>query len=216
METDFGAFHSVDLPLQEQLYSEYSYFLNTKLDKAVASRKEEFVAGRICASVALSKLGFKLDSLPMGDKREPIWPEGIVGSISHTKGIALALVDKKSSSKSIGIDVEEIIKDDKRKTIERMVAFDKELAFINLFAQKNKAYTVLFSAKEALYKLIYPLAPIYFGFEEARLVALDLETNSFVLELISDKPELQSYKRKYSGLFYEVDNKIISVLRVKA
>lgn len=215
MDLDFGAYYTLDLPLDKDLFEKNNHFLNEKLEKAVASRKEEFVAGRICAVTAASKLDIQLEELPIGENREPIWPKGLVGSISHTKGIALALVDRSSSSLSVGIDVEEIIKDEKFETIERMVASDKELAFLKLFAQKNKAYTVLFSAKEALYKLIYPLAPVFFGFEEARLLALDLETNNFVLELISERPELESYKRKYSGRFYEVDNKIISVLRIK-
>ena len=55
------------------------------LDKAIASRRREFAAGRACAREALAKLGLPPVPILRGEKREPLWPQGIVGSLQGIK-----------------------------------------------------------------------------------------------------------------------------------
>jgi 4'-phosphopantetheinyl transferase EntD len=47
-------------------------------------RREEFLLGRCAARLALRKAGLRYD-LPVlrGSRREPCWPDGFVGSITH-------------------------------------------------------------------------------------------------------------------------------------
>lgn len=214
MELEFGALSQIDLPLEDSLFTENKKLLPASLETAIESRKKEFIAGRLCAFRACEKLGLKLDDLKMGENREPLWPIDIVGSISHTKQMAISIVDSSKHSRSLGIDVEEIIKEDKIATIERMVGTKKDLAFLKLFSEKLVAYTVLFSAKEALYKLIYPLCQEFFGFSEAELKALDLERGEFVLRLSSENPKLKEYLGNYRGKFFRENGHIISVIRL--
>ncbi len=214
MELNFGALHSINLPIENDLMEKYSFLLNSHVEKAVGSRVNEFLGGRICAHKAASSLGVELNELLAGEKREPLWPSELVGSITHTKKMALALVDLKSSSRSIGLDAEEIIGDEKIETIEKMVATKKDLAFIRLFGDKHLAYTVLFSAKEALYKLLFPLCQEFFGFQEAELKALDLESGEFILKLDSKNSNLLPYLGNYKGRFYIDKGHVISVIRL--
>ncbi|MFT6070480.1 MAG: enterobactin synthetase component D [Bacteriovoracaceae bacterium] len=214
MELEYGALSQIDLPLDESLFNENLNLIPQSLEQAIESRKKEFVAGRLCAFRASKKLGLKLNSLEVGSKREPLWPLGIVGSISHTKKMALAIVDSSEHSRSLGIDVEEIIEEKKEATIERMVATKKDLAFLKLFSDKLAVYTVLFSAKEALYKLLYPLCQEFFGFMEAELKALDMERGEFVLKLDSENPKILGFNGVYRGKFFRKDGHIISVIRL--
>ncbi len=214
MELEYGALSQIDLPLEESLFQEHHHLIPQSLEQAIESRKKEFVAGRLCAFRASKKLGLELNSLKVGENREPLWPTDIVGSISHTKKMALAIVDSTKHSRSLGIDVEEIIEAKKEATIERMVATKKDLAFLKLFSDKLAAYTVLFSAKEALYKLIFPLCHEFFGFMEAELKALDMDRGEFVLRLISENPKLKPFNTSYRGKFFRKDGHIISVIRL--
>ena len=51
---------------------------------AVDSRRREFVTARRCAREALAKLGHAPGPIRVGPRREPQWPTGLVGSITHT------------------------------------------------------------------------------------------------------------------------------------
>lgn len=214
MELEYGALYQIDLPLEKSLYLENQSLIPKSLETAIESRKKEFVAGRLCAFKAALKLDLRLDQLKVGENREPLWPSEMVGSISHTKKMAIAIVDSAKYSRSLGIDVEEIIEENKEATIEKMVATKKDLAFLKLFSKKLEAYTVLFSAKEALYKLIYPLCHEFFGFQEAELKALDMDRGEFVLRLDSENPNLKEYLGSYRGKFFRKDGHIISVIRL--
>ncbi|MDT5175634.1 MAG: hypothetical protein QOG37_2885, partial [Mycobacterium sp.] len=51
--------------------------------KSVAKRRSEFITVRHCARVALGELGVPPAPILKGDKGEPCWPDGIVGSLTH-------------------------------------------------------------------------------------------------------------------------------------
>jgi 4'-phosphopantetheinyl transferase EntD len=63
-----------------------------QLDGAVDSRLREFATGRSCARQALAGLGLAPAPILRGAKREPLWPAGIVGSITHCRGYRAAAV----------------------------------------------------------------------------------------------------------------------------
>lgn len=54
--------------------------------KSVAKRRNEFITVRYCARQALSVLGIPEVPILKGDKGQPLWPDGIVGSMTHTEG----------------------------------------------------------------------------------------------------------------------------------
>jgi len=72
---------------------------------AVDKRKAEFCAGRYCAHEALKNIGASTEFIPIGDKGDPIWPSGTVGSISHDDDVAISIVTKRKNASGIGIDI---------------------------------------------------------------------------------------------------------------
>jgi 4'-phosphopantetheinyl transferase EntD len=74
--------------------------------RAVGQRRAEFTTVRTCARIALGRLGLPPAPLLSGPKREPLWPAGVVGSITHCDGYRAAAVARASEVAAIGIDAE--------------------------------------------------------------------------------------------------------------
>jgi 4'-phosphopantetheinyl transferase EntD len=77
-----------------------------EVERAVPRRRLEYAAGRACASEALARLGFPRSPLLSGTAREPLWPQGAVGSIAHSGGTCAAAVARACEFLSLGIDLE--------------------------------------------------------------------------------------------------------------
>jgi len=152
---------------------------------AVEVRRREFITARRCAREALARLGYAAAPIRSGPRREPLWPAGLVGSITHTTGYRAAAVAAQSVLASIGIDTEqnERLPDGVEEAI--TVAGEPEM-----LAALSRAYPathwgrLLFSAKEAVYKAWYPLTDRRLGFEDARL-AID-PAGTFAAKLLVD------------------------------
>src|SRR5260370_12098794 len=76
---------------------------------ATQKRQREFLAGRWCAEEALQCLGAGSTHVAMAEDRTPIWPDGVVGSITHTDDFAAAAVAWAADIAWVGIDSEQII-----------------------------------------------------------------------------------------------------------
>ena len=74
--------------------------------KSVAKRRHEFITVRHCARRALGQLGVPPGPILKGDKGEPCWPHGVVGSLTHCKGYRGAVVGRAGAVRSVGIDAE--------------------------------------------------------------------------------------------------------------
>jgi len=72
---------------------------------AVQRRQAEFIAGRWCAHQALRDLGRPAVALPTGSLRQPLWPDGAIGSITHEDAYCLAIVAPSVALDGIGIDL---------------------------------------------------------------------------------------------------------------
>jgi 4'-phosphopantetheinyl transferase EntD len=137
---------------------------------AVEGRRREFVTARRCAREALAELGHAPTAIRSGPKREPQWPAGVVGSITHTAGFRAAAVAPRSIFASIGIDSEQNgpLPNGIEESI--IVAGEPEmLAALDSAFPRTQWSRLLFSAKESIYKAWYPLTGRWLGFEDARL-----------------------------------------------
>ena len=137
---------------------------------AVEKRRVEFILGREAARRALKALGKSETSIVgKGQNREPIWPADIVGSITHAGDHAIAAVAWSKDYQSIGIDLEE---SNRGQNIAKAVATGKEFEWINaetdLIQERSLA---IFSAKESIYKALYPLCEKFLEFKDAELEA---------------------------------------------
>ncbi len=123
---------------------------------AAEARRLEFRTGRACAHAALEGLGVKAVPVLRGARREPLWPVGIVGSITHTTGFCAAAVAQTQDYRALGLDAEL----DARAADDfvRRVCSANEIARCAELGPVEHLANVVFSAKEAVHKLQYPLS----------------------------------------------------------
>ena len=127
------------------------------LGRSVPKRAQEFAAGRLCARRALLEFGVVNFPLRVGPQREPLWPEGYVGSITHTTGLCAAVVAERARFSAIGVDVE--IADRVKQQLWPHICVAAEIAWLDSLpeSQRVAAATLIFAAKEAFYKAQFPL-----------------------------------------------------------
>jgi enterobactin synthetase component D len=157
------------------------------LERAVAKRQSEFLAGRYAAQSGFKLLGLGNPEVAIGVHRSPVWPNEVIGSISHTGQVAMCALSLKNENDFLGIDVESLIAskvaDDIRSTI---LSADEESFLRRIDHDFAGLVTLIFSAKESLFKALYPHVGSYFGFEVAKLVELNFEAGSLIFELRSN------------------------------
>lgn len=151
---------------------------------AVIKRQSEFLAGRYAAKQAINFLGCTDSQIPIGPQRNPLWPNGIVGSISHTNTQAICLVGLREHVDYVGVDIENWLSRETAKEIADTLVTKRELSNIaELHIDEEKVLTIIFSAKESLFKAIYPAVGEYFDFDAVELQSLCLRTMKIVLRL---------------------------------
>jgi 4'-phosphopantetheinyl transferase EntD len=141
------------------------------LKKAQRMRAEEFAAGRSCARLLLREFGIEHFAIEVGADRQPLWPENLVGSITHTAGYCAAAAAPKICLRSVGIDTE--IAASVKPALWRGICTPSETAWLHSLPtpQQLSAATVIFSAKEAFYKCQFHLTQERLGFQD---VAVEL------------------------------------------
>jgi 4'-phosphopantetheinyl transferase EntD len=135
--------------------------------RSVAKRRNEFVTVRYCARQALGELGVGPVPILKGDRGEPCWPEGVVGSLTHCEGFRGAVVGWSSDVRSVGIDAEP--HDVLPKGVLDAISLPEERAQLGALPGDLHWDRILFCAKEATYKTWFPLTHRWLGFEDARI-----------------------------------------------
>ncbi len=135
--------------------------------RAVASRRRDVQWGRAAAHTALAELGADRGPLLRGDHGEPMWPEGIVGAITHSAGHVVVAVARRDRCGGIGVDLEHI--DRYFPELTDTVAVDTERVWLDALPLEERARATLelFSAKESIYKAFFPRVGRFFGFSAA-------------------------------------------------
>lgn len=136
--------------------------------RSVAKRRDEFITVRHCARIALGKLGRPPVPILKGDKGEPCWPEGVVGSLTHCTGYRGAVVGHSTEVRSVGIDAEP--HDVLPHGVLDAVSLPEERREMSTLPSDMHWDRILFCAKEATYKAWYPLTKRWLGFEDAHIV----------------------------------------------
>ncbi|ORV10297.1 4'-phosphopantetheinyl transferase PptT [Mycobacterium celatum] len=155
--------------------------------RSVAKRRNEFITARHCARVALGELGLPPVPILKGEKGEPCWPDGVVGSLTHCTGYRGAVVGRSSAVRSVGIDAEphDVLPDG----VLDAITLAEERHEIGALPAGLHWDRVLFCAKEATYKAWFPLTRRWLGFEDAHIVFdVDPEgsTGAFVSKILID------------------------------
>lgn len=176
------------------------------VSRAVPKRVREFTAGRHIARRALRHMNVAASSIPVDKNRCPVWPDGIVGSISHTDdfvGIALA---RAQDYVSVGFDIE--AGGAVRPELCDMFLTDDESYQIDLIAD-SELVTLIFSCKESVYKAVYPLVGEFLEFQDLEISIVD---DGFEVSCVNEVRS-SAYIRNGRG-FLEVGNDLVKTLFV--
>lgn len=127
--------------------------------------------------------------LERGPQGEPLWPANVSGSLSHSKGrYFLAL-----GHHPIGLDVEEIDRVTEKLDSKIFTPEDKRLqkhlcsyaSSIQNIPSELFFRALVFTAKEATYKCIFPWKKTKLGFRDAHLSSVDLDRETFRVQIPS-------------------------------
>jgi 4'-phosphopantetheinyl transferase EntD len=137
------------------------------LQRAVQKRAEEFAAGRLCARLLLGEFGIEHFPIEVGAHRQPLWPEMLVGSITHTTGFCAAVAAPKNCLRALGLDTE--IAGSVKSELWRGICTPAETSWLRSLpgSEQLAAATLIFSAKEAFYKCQFALTQERLGFQDA-------------------------------------------------
>lgn len=139
------------------------------IQNASDKRKYEFSTGRWCAKQILAHY-CKTDIIILsGENREPVWPAGIVGSISHCKDLCGAVIANIAALKSIGFDIE--TRKELKNNIARVVCTDSEKNWIKkqTFWSYDSLLILIFSLKESVYKCVFQNQQIKLNFKDVSI-----------------------------------------------
>jgi 4'-phosphopantetheinyl transferase EntD len=150
---------------------------------ALPQRQAEFAAGRACAHRALRELGFPDVTVPRAADRSPLWPDGVVGSISHCEGFCGAVVARQSDVRGLGLDVER--RGRVGKDLHDLICTQREKAALGPATDACDPVEVLFSAKESFYKAYHPATKFFLDFLDVDL-KIDFSEDSFSATLLRD------------------------------
>jgi 4'-phosphopantetheinyl transferase EntD len=154
--------------------------------RMAARRRHEFALGRSCARRALAALDVAPVALPMAADRSPVWPAGVVGSISHWDGWCVAAAAPTAACRALGIDGE------RRRALPAgvgpLVTTKSERAWLSDTDAGSHWETALFTMKEATYKAWAPLTGLWLDFEDVELT-VDVASGVFRADLrVPDVP----------------------------
>ncbi|RJT23982.1 4'-phosphopantetheinyl transferase superfamily protein [Mesorhizobium waimense] len=154
----------------EDLFDDLALVCPPSVSTALPIRRAEFLAGRAMAQAALHALGLPAPEIPIGPDRAPLWPRESAGSITHARRYCacFAIADP---SWQLGVDVETLASGHALESILSITANENERALIvrQTALPPNWLATLLFSAKETLFKALYPMVRRFFGFDCAEL-----------------------------------------------
>lgn len=158
--------------------------------RAVDKRRHEVTTTRSCARRALAELGVEPVAIPRGERGEPVWPDGIVGSMTHCTGYRAAVVARARDAVTVGIDAEP--HDKLPDGVLDVVALPEETEHVKHLSTVDGSVhwdRILFSCKESVYKAWFPVAREWLGFEDAQLT-FDPQQRTFRAQLRKTGPEI--------------------------
>lgn len=151
---------------------------------AIDSRKAEFGDARTCAHSAIAELTGAPSLTPIlrGRRGMPVWPEPVIGSMTHTDGFRAAVVSPRSLVRSIGIDAE--LAQPLPAGVVDSISTPQERKALKSWGV-DFGSRLLFCAKEATYKAWYPVTGKWLGFEDAQV---DLHPDGTFISYILLRP----------------------------
>jgi len=178
------------------------------INKAVHKRRVEFSTGRMLARMCIAMLKTEVTEVLQGENREPIWQKGLKGSISHNDILCAAVVTDNENILSVGIDIE--LTDGVTPDLWEHIFSLKEREYIKDSPAPLETAAILFSAKEAFYKMQFPITRQVIEFKDAEIT---LRENTFVVSSkITDNPFFNDI---YTGDYFVTDKHVFTIISLE-
>jgi len=187
---------------------------------SVPKRRLSFIAGRLCAEHALRRLGLG-SAVGRGSQREPLWPAGVLGTITHTDATACALVapagraGRADARYGLGIDSQTIVDDAGLEAVLSVCCTPAERGpLLDRFpaGERGLVGTIVFALKEAFYKAVHPTVLRFVDFDELEVQSLDLGTG--LARLHPTVPEL-ARREPLEGRFTLLDGEVHALVELR-
>ncbi len=162
--------------LRSELFPAEAAYAATVADK----RGREYSTGRHVAREALKRVGVEPCEIPAKDRR-PLWPRGVIGSIGHSRTLAASIVGPADAFQGLGIDVE--TENAVSGGTARRLLTEAEHAWL----PAPEWRTMIFAAKEAVYKSVNPMVREFLGFQDVE-IEVDEEAGGFRARCIEERP----------------------------
>lgn len=177
-------------------------------------RLHEFTVARSCGRRALARLGLPITPILRGPHREPVWPPGVVGSITHRAGYHAAAVARRARIATIGIDAE--VHERLPAGVLDLVTLPQERERLEALPRMDVHWDrVLFSAKESVYKAWFPITGRWLGFEDT-LVVLEPRRATFEARFLVDGPILDGRSvRGFRGRYLVQGQRVLTAIALE-
>ena len=201
--------------LDENFFTSKGISLPQNMREDVPKKKAHFLGGRYCAHQALSLMkrnesdvpdtyeNEKNDLVPIqkSEQGAPIWPEGVIGSITHTENFIGAVVESAEKLRGIGIDTEKILGPQSVVMVESLVATEEEKRK-SLSFDPFEYFTLIYSAKESIFKCLNPIIQKYIEFHDVTIENVCFDSQAFTFKLLKDINEEFKEGMSFEGSFH--------------
>lgn len=185
-----------------------------------AGRLSDYVAGRMVAEYLLPEHSDR--SLVAGSSGAPIWPKGLIGSISHSRrgpeGYALAIVAPSTRCRSMGIDTQFHPGEGPRPALLERVCLPGEWEACANISDAASRFAVIFSAKESAYKALHGLLPsssgISLGYHSVRLEHCSLRSGMLEMTLIPEVCEATGLESSHILHVWSAEERVCSLMSI--
>ncbi|MBY3252516.1 4'-phosphopantetheinyl transferase family protein [Rhizobium laguerreae] len=167
------------------------------------ARLAEFATGRASLRFVIERLTGRVTPVEIGQRREPILPNGVVGSITHSAGVVAAAVAPAAVFAGIGLDMEVA----SRVSVELLPSLisAREARAKPAGLECSVWLAMHFAGKEAVFKAIHPIIRRYIDFHD---IELSFSGNNFVA---TPRPGEESLRRlRINGQVHLVSSWILA------
>ncbi|WP_435184119.1 4'-phosphopantetheinyl transferase family protein [Streptomyces sp. AA1529] len=187
------------------------------VDHAVPRRQREFATVRHCARRAAGSLGVRPVPLLPDRRGAPQWPAGVVGAMTHCEGYRAAAVARSREVVGVGIDAEP--NEPCPAGVLDLISLEREREWVAAHARAAPGVRwdrLLFSAKESVFKVWYPLTRRELDFEEAH-IEIGRDDGTFTARLLVPGPTVGGRRLDgFTGRWLCRENLLITAITLPA
>jgi 4'-phosphopantetheinyl transferase EntD len=177
--------------------------------EAVPKRLREFAQGRHCARQGLAHFGIQDFPLLMGKDRAPLWPDGIIGSLSHCAGYCAVAMARKGDLQGVGLDVE--LAEPLEQELVPVICTESEAVRLGSSPAETRGVLakLLFSVKESVFKCVYPQTGVFLDFHDCE-VWFDSDRGSFAAHLMNPRLPRAFREARLQGRFAREGKRLVT------